>query len=579
MSQAELAFRPAKAGQQPSLATLPVRVRNEIFSYILLARNVKHSNKGRPPGYKYNFDTAIMRANKQLYQDADRYLRANNEFALIHIKFFHFHIGLIPYVATEKEARSFSNPTIEATFQHTDSKCLCPLPCTTEQHRKKSKLVRILLLVDDLCHFTRQLQLAYHVWPCKPIYVFWSRNPHPVEYSVAKVDVQVSVIWKVNSDQEVNLGDAERIARQKRLVAPMAAVVNGGQKVTLCGADKDIVTRAVRRMTPRILSLDAVRWDLLEHMQHQKQYLDKLVSKGFQDASFLIDAYLSTSQLGRDSTMWSMFRAEHNTAFILSTVWNKGQATPVALGTIKDKNRANPLTESWLYGIARTTIECLFNAISLALDSGTWKPLIAQHAGTLVSLFVKAKCAQELPDDMKALAAHYFAMSFVFDDLYQGRFGIRSLYDDIFHINRQVNGPGDYPKDEYMREDLERLMQIDKVTRINDRHDPQLTHCFLRGLRVAPDAANICPGLYRRKRFFNEPMKLTRPESLHGWTSDALDMQPQLQDSIVKHADAAIKTGRVPAVGKTRHHGHVMHTVYNGPESGRPQYSTITFGG
>jgi hypothetical protein len=49
-----------------TLDTLPTEVKNEIFSHFLLAKNVKYSTKGKEPGYKYKFNTAIMLVNKRL---------------------------------------------------------------------------------------------------------------------------------------------------------------------------------------------------------------------------------------------------------------------------------------------------------------------------------------------------------------------------------------------------------------------------------------------------------------------------------------------------------------------------------
>jgi hypothetical protein len=81
---------------------------------------------------------------------------------------------------------------------------------------------------------------------------------------------------------------------------------------------------------------------------------------------------------------------------------------------------------------------------------------------------------------------------------------------------------------------------------------------------------DLTPGLKRRKREFIEPLNLKRSEEFHGWTSDIVDdLDSEVRDSIIKHADAAIKTKRPVPAAKTRSEGYVMLGVVDGtpPES------------
>ena len=76
---------------------------------------------------------------------------------------------------------------------------------------------------------------------------------------------------------------------------------------------------------------------------------------------------------------------------------------------------------------------------------------------------------------------------------------------------------------------------------------------------------NFAPGLKRRKRKFTEPLNLTRPKDLHGWTSDAIDnLTPGVRQSIIEHSDAAIKSKTPVPAEKTRSEGHVMLGVIDG---------------
>jgi hypothetical protein len=85
--------------QKPNLASMPIEIKNEISSHLLLAENVEYFKPGIIPGYAYNFHTNIMRTNKQFNKEANDYLRAHNNFALIHIKYSRLSHDSCPYVA------------------------------------------------------------------------------------------------------------------------------------------------------------------------------------------------------------------------------------------------------------------------------------------------------------------------------------------------------------------------------------------------------------------------------------------------------------------------------------------------
>jgi hypothetical protein len=174
-----------------TLESLPPETKNDIFSHLLLASQVKCLTNGSWPGRKYKFNTTIMRVNKQMKDDATTYLHSQNEFALISSKFFAFNIDrrrFLPVVATGKAARTFKSPAIEATITHLgESFYVC---CNPETHQGKDRATHALFLVAHLEHLMRELRLTYHMWPSKPMYIISDLGVSPVEHIPYNVDTR-----------------------------------------------------------------------------------------------------------------------------------------------------------------------------------------------------------------------------------------------------------------------------------------------------------------------------------------------------------------------------------------------------
>lgn len=64
-----------------TLETLPLELKYNIFSYLLLGKNVRdHSNA---PYQMFRFDVSLLRVNKKLGKKALEYFRSSNTFVLI----------------------------------------------------------------------------------------------------------------------------------------------------------------------------------------------------------------------------------------------------------------------------------------------------------------------------------------------------------------------------------------------------------------------------------------------------------------------------------------------------------------
>lgn len=395
-----------------TLETLPPEIKNEIFSHLLFAANVKYSTNGSWPGNKYKFSTTIMRVCKQMNQDATAYLHSQNEFALVSSKFFTFAIDrrrFLPAVATGKAARTFKSPAIEATITHVgDTFCAC---CNPEKHKDKDRATHALLLVADLEHLTRELRLTYHMWPSEPIYIMSEYNATPVGHIPVNVDTQITVVWKVNPPHRQDLTVAERRARQIRLLNPLDFPTGCGKKISVVGVDKDIARKVTEQDMPRILSVDAVGRDLYNLLKAQKIHFDTLLSK--EDSPCLhslIHSYTDLACAGWPLDIIGYWR----NATVTNHINMHGTMISLCLMSLQkldDEDYQAEVTDSWQMAVLCLVLDCLFTIAQHCLKEGSYA-----HLKDCVDLITNVECYtfrgndhQLFPGSLKALLSHYVA--------------------------------------------------------------------------------------------------------------------------------------------------------------------------
>ncbi|KAH0364740.1 hypothetical protein KCU65_g6605, partial [Aureobasidium melanogenum] len=537
------------AHQKPTLTTLPIDIKHEIFSYLLLGKNVRYSTGGHAPGHSYTFHTHIMRTNKQLYEETYNYLRSHNEFALAHFKYPRLLSGFAPYIAVGKKVKNFRSPAIEITVEDLEPKAQWPHHTSSLNHPSTKVYVqRVLFLSQDLPHFTRQIQLEIHVWPSSQIYVHPPLESRPLQYTPIIVKNDRKIAWKVNPSHRTDLTPEERRARQKRLIAPMAAVFGYGQAIRFPGVDTDIAPPAIQTMTPRLVSIDAVGWDLFENMQAQKRRLHECLISGFGGSYDLLQAYILTAQLAYDAPSWALHARHYNTALLLNTPYRPGMPIhqPLALLSFTPQTLRNTPSDIWMHGVATLGVECFLNAMGLALDIDRWIPLLDPIVTrNLWRMANSPHCSELIRQELLDLVHHYHAWSETFSDVIEGRLDDDHLREAIFDLELGIS---DDRYNQCVLDDVKCLKEI------------------MRTQQTPTDMEkDFAPGLKRRKRQFIDPLNLVRPTDLHGWTSDAIDnMDAEVKKSIIMHSDAAIK-GKTPVPAeKTRSEGHVMLRIVDG---------------
>ncbi|THW31646.1 hypothetical protein D6C76_08069 [Aureobasidium pullulans] len=493
-----------------TLDTLPIEVKNKIFSHFLLGKNVRYSTKGKQPGHRYKFDTSIMRVNKKLNQDASMYLRSHNEFILIHAKWFAFEIDqgkFLPYVAVGNAAKTFKSPTVEATIKHQSTNCGCTpgSDCSVRHQTKPEKVTRALLMAEDLNIFIRHLKLAYHIWPTLPIYIHSAPGDSPVEWSASPAQTHIDFVWKIHEPFRQDLTQAELRKRQIRLLDPISKLVNHGQKVKILGAEHDLVSSTVRAMTARLISLDVVGWDLYDLIKAEKQYLDQLPNHQTMKQRGLSDAYQYIGFLG---WLFPDNNESISTAFVFKadSLGFDTEGVPLAYWSMENGQNDQD-TSCWQYGIQILSLECMLTLAKMALD-------MRMHNS---SKFFIHFCSSILntgyfafPAEIQSAVCHYDCFLSLWQSGNQKR---PSAYTDVLLTldNILFQGASDGFEDEYVRQDRDRVARI-----------------VSREVKISNNDVHNFPGLHRRQRIWNTKVNLHRPEG-----SNSMSLSPSLSASLV----------------------------------------------
>ncbi|KAI5196844.1 hypothetical protein AUEXF2481DRAFT_80240 [Aureobasidium subglaciale EXF-2481] len=504
-----------------TLDTLPPEVKDEIFSYFLLGKNVKYSTMGKRPGHRYKVETSTMLVNKRLNQDASMYVRSHNELVLIHARWFAFEVDqgkFLPYVAIGNAAKTFKFPIAEATIKHQRTKCGCTpgSDCSVRQQRVLEKTTRALLMAENLDIFVRHLKLGYHIWPSLPIYIHSVPSDRPVKWSASPAQTHIDFVWKINKPIRQDLTRDELHKRQVRLLAPISKLVNHGQNVKILGAEHDLVSSTVRAMTPRILSLDAVGWDLFDLIKAEKQYLDQIPSHQTIQKHGLSDAYQYIAGLG-----W--FFPDNNeptsTAFVFKadSLGLNTEGVPLACWSMGTGHNDQD-TSCWQYGVQILSLECTLAQAKMALDMKMHNPckFFLHFCKMILNIGYFA-----FPDEIQSVVCHYDC----FLSLWQlGHQRCLSAYTDVMLVldNILLQGAANGFEDECVRQDR------DRVARIVSRETEICSH----------DIHNF-PGLHRRQRIWNMKVNLHRPEA-SSTISPAPALSPSLVASITRMADKRI---------------------------------------
>ncbi|KAH0285902.1 hypothetical protein M436DRAFT_79093 [Aureobasidium namibiae CBS 147.97] len=440
----DLPLRPAAPSSiplrvKPALTTLPIEIKNEIFSHLLLGEKVKYFEPGTVLGYAYAFQMKIARTNKQLYKEANGYLRTHNDFALVHLKYPRLVRNLSPHVAVGNGAESFKDPAIEATVEDLEPKDIYIINHRHKDFHKGGEALtqHVIFLAQDLSHFCRYLQLDIHT---------------------------------------------------------------------------------------------------------QKRYLDELLSHGHHGSEKLRCAYVMVAKL-----VHSPFPiiGWYNTAFLFKAPYRWMPARPLSTTSFQGEAELC-MASPWLKYAYVTALECLLNAMSLALDDGDFE-LLSETCGVTAVMVNMFHLRAALSIEQTSLIRHYRILQGIFTKVSVAR--LHST--DVDMAMRMLDPVASIGEIDYLyrKEDFDYLKSVFEHT----LSAPNTFHNF------------DPPGLKRRKRTFTDPLVFNRPSDMYGWTSDTVrNLSPGLKKSIIEHSDAAIKSKDIVSPEKTGAEGHVMLNLYDG---------------
>lgn len=255
------------------------------------------------------------------------------------------------------------------------------------------------------------------------------------------------IVWKVHGSHRLDLTTDERRARQKRLIAPIAAVKGLQPPVFFVGLDADIA--ALQSTTSRIYAVDAVGWDLFEQLQSQKRYLDEIAINALRNPRDpLARAYLKITQLGRWAVPWFSVELPPNTALIVDS------PRP---GPFRLKTKNLSAAQKWLYGLARIVFECTLNAAGLALDQGHYY-LSAQASKLAFGFLEEPTCDTPMPKQMLAFAKHILTWFPLMEGLFDGPVSQTNFVGGMGYL--EVMLENEFPDDVFMLEDLDIMKRL-----------------------------------------------------------------------------------------------------------------------
>jgi hypothetical protein len=330
-------------------------------------------------------------------------------------------------------------------------------------------------MAGDLDIFIRHLNLAYHIWPTLPIYIHSASGDSPVEWSASPAQTHIDFVWKINQPYHQDLTQAKLRERQVRLLDPISKLVNHGQNVKILGAEHDLVSSTVRAMTPRLLSLDAVGWNLYHLIKAEKQYLDQIPNHQTPGQTQLSHAYQCIAGLG-----WLFLdnNESPSTAFVFKadSPGFDEEGVPVAYWSME--NGQHDQTSCWQYNVQILSLDCTLTMAKMALD------MKGHNSCNLFTHFCRMILQSSyfaFPDEIQSAVCHYECFLSLWQSGHQKRV---SAYTDVLSglNDLLLQGAANGFEDEYVRQDRDRVARIVSVS-LSYSHSSSPTHPLIKSSR------------------------------------------------------------------------------------------------
>lgn len=285
---------------KPTLQTLPLEIKNEIFSHLLLGEKIKTLPCGRPPIAKYNWHTSILRVNKALGNEAKACLYSHNTFAIIRSDTTRLlkriiECSLLPVVSYDPG--KFKHHSLEVQLQYTDFVVPDCVQCPSSPG---SDPRLVLLLQQDLRILCDQLALMQHSARSSSIFILSPPETKPTKMWSHFYPCKRYIVIEVRKNPlDPQLKAAEKKKKHEKLLKPFAVIRSHSQDVKIVGdVNQSLVDRTIQAMRPRIVWADAIAWDLHDRLRKEKARLDEILKRHPQAGASLYHAYHQLALFG-----------------------------------------------------------------------------------------------------------------------------------------------------------------------------------------------------------------------------------------------------------------------------------------
>jgi hypothetical protein len=218
------------------------------------------------------------------------------------------------------------------------------------------------------------------------------------------------------------------------------------------------VSSTARAMTQRLLSLDAVGWDLYHLIKAEKQYLDQIPNHQILGQSGLNNAYQHIAGLG---WLFPDKNESPSTAFVFKadSPGSNQEGFPLAYWPLLNGYHDQD-TSCWQYSIQIISLDCTLTMANMALD------MKGHNSCNFYIHFCKMILNSDyftFPDEFYSAVAHYDCFLSLWQSGHRKRL---SAYADVMHTldNILLQGAADGFEDEYVRQDRDRVARIVSVS-------------------------------------------------------------------------------------------------------------------
>lgn len=274
------------------LDTLPLEIKRELFSHLLLGTNLKMTSTSPthapPQSTVYRWQKGILTVNHRLGAEAKDYMLNQNRFILLSLPqrplFAEMmELSRIPIMKKNFGAlRRFAAETMRVTVTVYDPLVLSDSSFAQNVHFQQRKY---LILAEEFHALEHHLQLCVQTIPQDHVYLTpLERVMDAGQFQVAPLTLTESEIARLNIEFPAHVGVrndltvAERIPIQKTLLGPLSGLVSGRQNLHIYGeSHAPLESGYINGLSRKSIWGPAVGWRMLESIDKIKVQYESLL--------------------------------------------------------------------------------------------------------------------------------------------------------------------------------------------------------------------------------------------------------------------------------------------------------------